>query len=72
MLASLDAVDHPELLDLVELARDAADAVRGGHYRPAQALLGNVLDTAMTGERHDDGVREDGPGADIQPAPRCT
>lgn len=52
VLASLDAVDHPELLDLVELARDAADAVRGGHYRPAQALLGNVLDTAMTRHGH--------------------
>lgn len=52
VLVSLDAVDHPELLDLVELARDAADAVRGGHYRPAQALLGNVLDTAMTRHGH--------------------
>ncbi|MEU6310775.1 hypothetical protein [Streptomyces sp. NPDC047014] len=52
VLASLDAVDHPELFDLLELARDAADAVRGSHYRPAQALLGNILDTAMTRHGH--------------------
>ncbi|MGY4966642.1 hypothetical protein [Streptomyces sp. 900105245] len=52
VLGSLDAVDHPELLDLVELARDAADSVRGGYYRPAQALLGNILDTAMARHGH--------------------
>ncbi|MFJ3975896.1 hypothetical protein [Streptomyces sp. NPDC090021] len=52
VLGSLAAVDHPELLDLVELARDAANSVRDGHYRPAQALLGNILDTTMGRHGH--------------------
>lgn len=52
VLGSLDAVDHSELLDLVELARDAAESVRGGFDRPAQALLGNILDTAMARHGH--------------------
>ncbi|MFD9794256.1 hypothetical protein ACFWXK_25275 [Streptomyces sp. NPDC059070] len=52
VLASLNAVDHSALLDLVELARDAADSVRDGHDRPAQALLGNILDTVMVRHGH--------------------
>ncbi|MFI8085804.1 hypothetical protein ACIF6L_34070 [Kitasatospora sp. NPDC086009] len=45
--ASLEEVDHPELLDLRTLTLQAAACIRDGHDAPAQALLGNVLDTLM-------------------------
>ncbi|MGW4809484.1 hypothetical protein [Kitasatospora sp. NPDC004272] len=46
--ASLQEVDHPDLEDLRELTLQAAACLRDGHDAPAQALLGNVLDTLMT------------------------
>ncbi|MEV0192380.1 hypothetical protein AB0I39_28090 [Kitasatospora purpeofusca] len=46
--ASLEEVDHPDLLDLRTLTLQAAACIRDGHDAPAQALLGNVLDTLMT------------------------
>ncbi|MEV0535858.1 hypothetical protein [Kitasatospora sp. NPDC050463] len=45
--ASLEEVDHPDLLDLRTLTLQAAACIRDGHDAPAQALLGNVLDTLM-------------------------
>ncbi|OKI95053.1 hypothetical protein [Kitasatospora sp. CB01950] len=46
--ASLEEVDHPDLEDLRELTLQAAACLRDGHDAPAQALLGNVLDTLMS------------------------
>ncbi|MGW4815180.1 hypothetical protein ACWEPB_26545 [Kitasatospora cineracea] len=45
--ANLEKVDHPDLLDLRDLTLKAAACLRDGHDAPAQALLGNVLDTLM-------------------------
>ncbi|MFE7045156.1 hypothetical protein ACFU9X_38790 [Streptomyces atratus] len=50
--ASLKEVDHPDLLDLRELTLQAAVCIRDGHDAPAQALLANVLDTAMRAHGH--------------------
>jgi hypothetical protein len=50
--ASLEEVDHPELLDLRTLTLQAAACMRDGHDAPAQALLGNVLDTVMRAHGH--------------------
>ncbi|MFC9624810.1 hypothetical protein ACFTXM_34205 [Streptomyces sp. NPDC056930] len=45
-------IDHPDLLDLRELTLQAAVCIRDGHDAPAQALLANVLDTAMRAHGH--------------------
>ncbi|GAA2281190.1 hypothetical protein GCM10010430_79080 [Kitasatospora cystarginea] len=50
--ASLEEVDHPDLLDLRALTLQAAACIRDGHDAPAQALLANVLDTVMRAHGH--------------------
>lgn len=45
--ASLEEVDHPDLLDLRALTLQATACIRDGHDAPAHALLANVLDTVM-------------------------
>ncbi|MGE7436983.1 hypothetical protein [Kitasatospora sp. NPDC001175] len=44
---SLAVVDHHHLTDLKELTVQAVTALRDGHDFAAQALLGNVIETAM-------------------------
>ncbi|MFE6056057.1 hypothetical protein ACFQ6N_35375, partial [Kitasatospora sp. NPDC056446] len=51
--ASLEEVDHPDLLDLRTLTLQAVACIRDGHDAPAQALLGNVLDTLMRAHGND-------------------
>ncbi|MFI1177831.1 hypothetical protein [Streptomyces melanogenes] len=48
--ASLKVVTHPELLGMVTILRAAISTARAGFSEGAQALAGNVLETAM--KRH--------------------
>ena len=50
--ASLEEVDHPDLLAYREFTLQAAACVRDGHDAAAQALLANVLDTVMRNHGH--------------------
>ncbi|MEV5485667.1 hypothetical protein [Streptomyces sioyaensis] len=45
--ASLETVTHPELTDLVTILRAVIRTARAGFNEGAQALAGNVLETAM-------------------------
>ncbi|MFJ7949832.1 hypothetical protein ACIQ6K_40665 [Streptomyces sp. NPDC096354] len=49
---SLREVDHPELLQYVKLAEEAAMCIRDNRDAAAQALLGNVLDSCMREHGH--------------------
>jgi len=46
---SLHRIDHPELTDWASLLGRAVVTARDGHEEAAQALAGNVLDSAMKG-----------------------
>ncbi|WP_432189834.1 hypothetical protein [Streptomyces sp. Tue6028] len=47
VLHSLSEVEHPELKTYVSFAREAAVCIQQGQDAAAQALLGNILDSAL-------------------------
>ncbi|OEJ36349.1 hypothetical protein BGK72_38990 [Streptomyces agglomeratus] len=61
VLSSLREIEHPELMTYVEFAAEAAACIQEGRYGAAQAMLGNILDSALRAHgrawfRHNFGV----------------